>query len=307
MSILHQIPSEAKMRRVLKGIIFGKTLFCPRCGSKSVKKYAKRYRCKVCRRPFSLISTTWFKSMKLPMQTFWLILWRYGNKIPICQAVNTCGVSKVTIIRWYDRFRDNLPRDKIVNVILSGTAQMDEMYRGKKEKRWAVVGANQKAKKGQKRKIALQFIPKSSVDRKDALDFLSQRIAPNSNLNTDGASIYKKIGNWWPARHTYELHRKWEFTLTSEIEGLWGNFTTFITRMYHHISFEKAPEFLNEFTARFMYPEWFSSPEDFLNISVKPIVRFHRNPGKPKIRIYKQNIFKFRLPAIQTKLASVPS
>jgi len=38
MFILHQIPSEAKIKRDLKALLFGKRLFCPRCGSYQVRR-----------------------------------------------------------------------------------------------------------------------------------------------------------------------------------------------------------------------------------------------------------------------------
>lgn len=273
MCILHQIPSETKIRRELKKILFGKTLFCPNCGSKSVKRYGKRYRCRSCRRPFSLTSVTWLKGMKIPLKTFWLILWCWCNKTPLDQTVKISGVSRVTIIRWFDKFREHLPQDKLSNVRLSGIVQMDEAYRGKKNKKYAIVGA--KERRGQdsskKRKMALEFIPKPSVDRKDAITFISQHIEPKSHLHTDGAAIYKKIDNWWEVEHQYERHNRWEFSLTSEIEGLWGNFTTFVSRMYHHLTADKAPEYIREFTARSMFPEWFQNPQSFLKTSLKPL------------------------------------
>jgi len=39
MCILHQIPSEKKIERKLRKVLFGKKVFCPRCGSFQIKKY----------------------------------------------------------------------------------------------------------------------------------------------------------------------------------------------------------------------------------------------------------------------------
>lgn len=301
MCILHQIPSEAKIRRELKKLLFGKTLFCPNCGSKSVKRYGRRYRCRRCRQPFSLTSVTWLKGMKIPLKTFWLILWCWCNKTPLDQTVRISGVSKVTIIRWFDKFREHLPQDKLSNVRLSGIVQMDEAYRGKKDRKYAIVGAKERRGKdsSKKRKMALEFVPKPSVDRKDAITFLSQHVEPKTHLHTDGAAIYKKIDNWWEVEHKYECHNRWEFSLTSEIEGLWGNFTVFATRMYHHIAFQKAPELIKEFAARSMFPEWFQNPQSFLKTSLKPL----ECPVKKTRKT--ETIFCPIFPE-QIKLASVP-
>jgi hypothetical protein len=38
-TFLNQIPSEEKIRRILKEQLFGKSIYCPICGSRSIKKY----------------------------------------------------------------------------------------------------------------------------------------------------------------------------------------------------------------------------------------------------------------------------
>ena len=77
MNILHQIPTETKIKMELKKVLFNN------------KKYENCYRCLRCRKPFSFTSITWLKGMKLPLRTFWLLLWAWTNKTPI----NTDGYS----------------------------------------------------------------------------------------------------------------------------------------------------------------------------------------------------------------------
>lgn len=310
MSILHQIPSEAKIKREIKRIVFGKHLFCPYCGYRAVKKYDGRYRCKRCRRPFSLTSVTWLKGMKLSLKTFWLLLWCWQKKITVDQAQKLCGVSEITTRRWYERFRRHLPQDKLIDVRLSGDVQMDEAYRKvrKKDKAYSIIAAKERAKKDGEKKIALQFLPKNSVDRGETINFLSHHVEPDSNLFTDGAGIYRKIDNWWRVNHQYERHNKWEFSLTSEIEGLFGNLFTFIRRMYHHVTREKLPEVLKEFWLRFSYPEYFQSPSRYLESALVPI-------KQPEIISWRKFMKKFQLPGEaefpfifwQKSLTSVPS
>ena len=300
MSILHQSPSEAKIRRIIKSLVFGKKLFCPHCGSQSIKKYKKRYRCKACRRPFSLTSVTWLRGMKISLQSFWMIMWCWIKKLSVNQAASLCELSRPTIIRWYGKLRKNMPEASETR--LSGIIQMDEAYRGSKERKFSIIGA--KEKKG---RIVLKVIPKSSVDRRDAIDFMASCVSPKSKLHTDGSSIYKKIENWYAVDHKYEIHRKWEFTLTSEIEGVWGTLTTFIRRMYHHITLDSAPGIVREFLARMTYPEWFVSPSSFFKASLRPLVRITRTRGRPSRKSRKSEmIFPF-LSSDQINLASVPS
>jgi len=223
MNILHQIPSEVKIRRELKRIVFGKTLFCPHCGSKGIRKYDNRYRCsaKHCRKWFSLTSPTWLKNAKLNLQTIWLILWAWQKKIPIDQTSKLTGVSRPTTSHWYKRFRDNLPKEKLLDTRLTGNIQIDEAYRDKKDNRYSIIGA----KKTKTRQIAFECLPKKSVERYEAVDFLTRYIAPGSNLCSDGAAIYQKIDNWWPVNHQFEYHKRIEDASVSAISLSLGSFS----------------------------------------------------------------------------------
>jgi len=118
------------------------------------------------------------------------------------------------------------------------------------------------------RKVVHHIIFKNSVDKTDTTRFIYQYILPRSQLQTDGASIYKGIEQWWPLTHKRDIHRKWQFGLTSEIEGMFGNLRTFIRRMYHHVTPEYLPELVAEFSVRFSHPEIFNSPLSYLEKSL---------------------------------------
>ena len=167
---------------------------------------------------------------------------------------------------------------------------------------------------GKKRRIAIKVLHKSSVDRKDALEFISQYIVPESIFNTDGAAIYRGINNWWKLDHHYERHNRWEFTLTSEIEGLWGNLTTFIRRMYHHVTASSIESIVEEFLARSMYPEWFYTPSRFLETSLVKVKKLKRpewrgqyqtKKKRKKISLLSKPEIKFKIP--EKSLTFVPS
>lgn len=98
----------------------------------------------------------------------------------------------------------------------------------------------------------------------EAFEFVKAHIKEDTNLNTDGSVIYKRIEKYHPVRHTFDIHKKFEFTHTSEIEGMFGVLRTFIRRMYHHVSEEKLDEYVCEFYFRFCRPEIFQSPQEYL-------------------------------------------
>lgn len=252
---LKQIPSVAQIKKYLRRIIFGKNLFCPKCKSRQIIKYENRYRCRKCRLKFTLISQTWLSDMKLSYQKFWLILWCWTTQIPVKQTIALSELSEEAVRRWYDKFRSNLPENR---EILEKIVQLDEAY----FKKTGLMMAKQQGT----RKLAYLLFSKSpkQINRDDAALFLQLFIKPKSQLRTDGSNIYRGIHNWWPIRHQNEIHSKWEFEITSEIEGIFGNFRTFIRRMYHHVTPEKLPEIVSELCFRFSSPEIFNDPLTFL-------------------------------------------
>jgi len=255
---LNQIPSEAQIRKILRRIVFGTNVFCPECRSRNVVRYQSRYRCRVCKSRYSLLSHTWLSNMKLPLQHFWLLLRCWTTQIPIKQTMSLTKLSEVSIRHWFSEFRDHLPNNK---EILGHLVQLDEAYfknttlfMGKE------IGT---------RKLAYEIYKGVSPAREHAWDFLQQNVEPETQLNTDGSSLYKKIDNWWSVKHEVNIHKKFEFDKTSEIEGMFGILRTFIRRMYHHVSSDKLPSLISEFSFRFSHPEMFENPQYYLEISLK--------------------------------------
>jgi hypothetical protein len=214
----------------------------------------------MCRKPFTLLSGTWLSNLKLSLRTFWALLWCYCNQIPVKQTGKLCHVSEVSIYHWFREFRLHLPD---FEHILEGTVQMDEAY----FKSLSLIMAKQENSK----KLAHQIIYKNSVDKSEASQFIFQWVSPGSRLQTDGAGIYERINHWWPVKHKVDIHKKFQFGLTSEIEGMFGVLRTFIRRMYHHATSEYLPEYVSEFCLRFSSPEIFNSPNDYLIKTLKPV------------------------------------
>lgn len=253
---LKQIPSKAKIRKYLRKILFGRDIFCPWCKFKHIKISSKRYFCPKCRRKFSLLSCTWLSNIKVSIQDFWLILWCWTKQIPVKQTQELTGLSEKRVRHWFDLFRSHLPQDQKV---LEHIVQLDEAYFGGLTGFTLMMG-----KQKGTRRLAYKIIHDSKPARVDAFYFLKTFVKPQSQLNTDGYSIYQGIDSFYPIIHVSDNHKLFEFSKTSEIEGMFGVLRTFIRRMYHHVTPEKFPEFMLEFYWRFSEPNMFLSPYEYL-------------------------------------------
>lgn len=125
---LEQIPSEAKIRRFLKQILFGEHVFCPECKSFNIVRYETRYRCRNCRSKFSLLSHTFLKDSRIGLEQFWVVLWCWTRQKPVLQIQGMVSLSEKAVRHWFDLFRSNLPQDR---EILSHIVQLDEAYFGR--------------------------------------------------------------------------------------------------------------------------------------------------------------------------------
>src|SRR3989338_8897258 len=94
---LNQVPSEKQIRKFLRRALFGKNMFCPQCRGRRITARQGRYRCASCRMRFSLLSHTWLKGMKLPLQNFWAILWCWTQAIPVRQAMALTRLSEEAV------------------------------------------------------------------------------------------------------------------------------------------------------------------------------------------------------------------
>jgi hypothetical protein len=191
--------------------------------------------------------------MRISLRTFYALLWCWCNRIPVLQTQKLCHVSEKAVYHWFRQFRIHLPD---FAPILEGKVQMDEAY----FKSLSLIMAKQVGSK----QVAHQVIFKNSVNKQEATKFLFQHIQPKSQLQTDGAGIYRGIENWWQVRHKKDIHSKWEFGLTSEIEGMFGVLRTFIRRLYHHVTPKYLPEYVGEFCLRFSSPKIFENPYNYL-------------------------------------------
>ena len=252
---MQTIPTEKKIIKHLKQLMFGNRVKCLCCKSRKVIWYKKekRWFCRRCRKKFSLKSVSWLKNMKLNYQTLWLLIDCWQRKMNVQQAMNIVCLSEKTVRCWYDKFRSNLPK---INLYLKGDVEVDEMYFNR---RTGVMGALER-KQGK----PVLWVPPERPDKNQTRIFLDSVIHPDTHIYTDKSPFYFDVLKWGFREHSSENHSKFEFGKTSRIEGTWGVFRTFIRRMYHHIWTKNASKYVTEFNVRFCHKEIFENPLNYL-------------------------------------------
>lgn len=168
-------------------------------------------------------------------------------------------LSEITIREWFDKFRQNLVQNDWLEP-LKEIVQMDEAFFGK-----SLVVA---AKDIKQKRIVLRVLSQKNMQKQHAVQFVSRHVEPGSDFFTDGGGWYRGIQKNWPVNHRYDVHSKWEFGHTSEIEGVIGNLRTYIRRQYHHVTRSKLSDLVAEFEANFNHPEIFENPRNYLQKSL---------------------------------------
>lgn len=250
------IPSESKIIKHLKQIVFGNRMKCLACRSRRLLWYARerRWFCRRCRKKFSLKSVSWLRNTKLTYSQLWHLLKCWQTKLSVQQTMTEAGLSERSVRSWYGKFRSNLPRLKLY---LKGEVEIDEMYFGHKA---GVIGALER-KSGQ----PMLWKPPERPDKHFIHIFMDSVIHPDSHIFTDKSPAYFEVGKAWGFRkHSSENHSRFEFGKTSRIEGIWGLFRTFIRRMYHHIWIKHASKYVTEFNTRYCHRELFVNPLNYL-------------------------------------------
>lgn len=254
-------PTPTQITKLLRRHLFGRNIFCPGCKSYSIIRYQKRYRCRKCNLRFSLLSHTWLVHCRLTLPYLWQLLFCFVHAVPVKQTMKLTRLSEKAVRHWYDEFRKQL---FLLDAKLKGVVQVDEVYLGGWKGKAVIAGKEIEAKE-----VRFHICKTYEPHADDVYEFFDKYISPGSTICTDSSPLYPRICRMFSCLHRRDIHAKFEFHITSEIEGCFGNLRTFIRRMYHHVTVQKLPEYLMEFQYRFSRKNYFSSVDSFLLKTLK--------------------------------------
>lgn len=255
-SIKH-LGSERKCQKMLDQIILGKELNCPYCGNPIIESISKDYYwCKHCRKKIRSRSLTWLRSSKISAKDLIILIWSWQKKTSPGSIKTLYGISYTTTSRWYKKFRIHLPRDKNV---LQGVVETDEAFFGRRkyDNQTIVIGSIER----RQNKLRLKIIPDREQETLE--QYLFDHVHKESLLHTDCWMGYYDIF-WKGIDHEHHNHSLGHFKNTNRIENVWSVTKRQIRMMYGQIRTEKLPEFIQEWEARWNFPELFKNPFTYL-------------------------------------------
>lgn len=281
-ALMAKVPTEADAYLMLESLRWERGIACPHCGSVAAHYFLKPrstegrktrtgsvsqrrvWKCRDCRKQFSVLTGTIFHGTKIPLRTWLFVVFE------MCASKN--GVAAREIERKYDvtpksawfmihRIREAMKREPLAGLLSSTTVVADETWIGGKP-------GNMHADK--RPKWASAKVPVVSLVDKRTGEVRSQ-VVPNVNgatlrkvilanvdtittdLHTDSWKGYLGIGTEMRS-HESVNHREGEYVRgevsTNQAEGYFSQLKRSIDGTHHHVSVEHLSRYLAEFDFR---------------------------------------------------------
>jgi transposase-like protein len=239
--------------------------FCPHCGGVEIYTYTARriFKCKGCRKQFSVTSGTLFHSRKMPITQYLAAVAIFVNAVKGVSALQLgrdLDVAYMTAFVLSHKLREAMAAEVQAAGELSGTVEIDGAYFGGHERQ-----ENRKADRRDrrtnhaKRKVVAiarerqgRVIP-WVVDREaDAVALIRQRVATGSTIHADEAAGWDRLMAAYDMRrvnHSVEFMGA-DGACTNQAESYFARLRRAEFGQHHHISGGYLSQYANEMAWR---------------------------------------------------------
>ena len=268
---------EDAARELLEQMRWGGHPTCPHCGGMepytiNAKKGSKTrkglYKCRACRKQFTVTVKTVFEDSHLPISKWLLAIHLLASSkkgFSAHQLHRNLGVSYKAAWFMMHRLRYAMAEGPFLE-LMTGTIEADETYVGGRRKR--VRGESHKEAQQKKfdnkvpvvalvnrdtGKVRATVMPR--VTRENLHEYIGSNVAmKQSRLYTDEAPHYEHVGRRFHS-HESVKHSEGEYgrgTInTNSAEGFFGILKRGITGVYHHVGKGHLNKYVDEFSFRY--------------------------------------------------------
>ena len=264
LELTRRFPTEQKARDWFESIVWSDERCCGHCGSlrTSVVKNEKPmpYRCKDCRKYFSVKTGTALACSNLPLQTWVFAIYLSLTNLKSVSSMKLhrdLGVTQKTAWFMMQRIREAFTA-RVAR--FAGPVEVDETYIGGLERnkheskklragrgpvgKVAVVGMKDRATK----RVAAKVV--EHTDKETLQGFVDAHAAPGATAYTDGTSPYRGMDR----PHESVKHSVGEYVRgmahTNGVESFWSMLKRAHKGTFHKLSAKHLQRYVNEFAAK---------------------------------------------------------
>ena len=267
--IMEMFPDERSAERWFEQTLWLEDRYCGRCGSDNTHKTPNRkpmpYRCRDCRKYFSVRTGTPIAKTNLPLRKWALAI--YLELTSLKSIASTKLASDIEVSQpaaWFmlHRIREAWNRNDGGGNgrPFTGPVEVDESYFGGKRRNMSKSKQAKLTGRGPIGKVAVAGIKDRATNKVQArvvpntksetiIQFIMEHANPDTKIYTDDALIYHVLPNHESVKHSVGEYVRGQ-AHTNGVESFWSMLKRAHTGVFHKISPKHLDRYVQEFAGK---------------------------------------------------------